>query len=116
MFPPASFNVAVLGLSIVQASGFVPSRLLGHPSAASLASKAADAVCGESSLAVPCLEFYSGIGGLRVSLEKAVDFATCVDSFEISSNANSVSKVVDKQKFGRIHRIRHEPRPSVRAR
>ncbi|CAM9347502.1 unnamed protein product [Scytosiphon promiscuus] len=62
----------------------------GQSSAVSTPSAAADAVCGKSSLAVPCLEFYSGIGGLRVSLERAVNIATCVESFEISSNANSV--------------------------
>ncbi|CAM9523537.1 unnamed protein product, partial [Hapterophycus canaliculatus] len=90
MFPPRIFNAAVLGLSIVQASGFVPHPLLGQTGATSRASPAGGPVFGESPPAVTCLEFYSGIGGLRVSLEKAVDFATCVKSFEISSIANSV--------------------------
>lgn len=48
------------------------------------------------------LEFYSGIGGLRVSLEKAVEATTCettFDSYEINSVANSVreNRQTDRQ-------------------
>lgn len=93
MLAALSFNAAVVGLSIVQSSGFIAHPSLGQPKVSSRASAAGGDVVGESPPAVPCLEFYSGIGGLRVSLESAVNFATCVKSFEISSLANSVSPI-----------------------
>ncbi|CAM9548558.1 unnamed protein product [Ectocarpus sp. 6 AP-2014] len=92
-----SFHAAAVCLSIVQASGFASTAQYHrpHPQRPGSHALGATGVLEEPSRADPlvALEFYSGIGGLRVSLEKAleaVSLQTSVGSFEISSVANSV--------------------------
>ncbi|CAB1109560.1 unnamed protein product [Ectocarpus sp. CCAP 1310/34] len=92
-----SFHAAAVCLSIVQASGFasIGHYHRPHPQRPGSHALGATGVLEEPPRAGPlvALEFYSGIGGLRVSLDKAleaVSLETSVGSFEISSVANSV--------------------------
>lgn len=111
MVVPLGFSAVVVCLSIVRASGFastsapsaarIESRIRPrseHVESTSLAHLAmttglSGASPGADTPELTALDFYSGIGGLRVSLEKAVEattFETTVESYEISTVANSV--------------------------
>lgn len=99
------FNVVIVSLAIVRSSGFlaIPTQ--------SRSSQNCKVVLHEShrrnfhdnsspaSLSLGAIEFYSGIGGLRVALEAAVDEGgagsgsggvAVVDSYEINTIANAV--------------------------
>lgn len=107
---PLGFNAVTASLAIVQSSGFLASPPMAK-SRSGLDCEAAlhesrGRSCGDDTGAQPaklCLrtiEFYSGIGGLRLALEAAVEDAgvrsdckchtTFVDCYEINMVANSV--------------------------
>lgn len=96
-------NVATVCLWIVQASGFVaiPTTITGrnrHHHRGSEAFAHGGDVLGDAQKEtcpdLKVLEFYSGIGGLRVSLQAVVEATsleiTAVGSYEINAVANSV--------------------------
>lgn len=104
MFTSVGLNVVTVCLSIVQTCGFVeipaviPVRRCWSCSngattgLAQLGCVAADALEADPP-GLKALEFYSGIGGLRMSLGKAAETTglnTSVRSYEINDVANSV--------------------------
>lgn len=105
MFASLGCNAAVACLAIVQASGFVTiphAPPVGRNSLSIGVRMPLGAGLGDATEAISppltALEFYSGIGGLRVSLEAAteavglgIDDAVVVGSYEINAVANSVS-------------------------
>lgn len=104
MFALLGMNAATACLAIVQSSGFVtippgpPVRLTNSLAVRMLLGAGLGDVIEASSPPLTALEFYSGIGGLRISLERAtqavglnVGDAIVVGSYEINAVANSVS-------------------------
>lgn len=104
MFASLGMNAATACLAIVQSSGFVtipPGPPVRHTNSLAVKMPLCSGLGDDTEAKSPpltALEFYSGIGGLRISLERATEAvglnvgdAIVVGSYEINAVANSVS-------------------------